>query len=213
MIKSRVVRIFAGWLLAFGLNVFQLAAAQVAVSITIAPPPLPVYEQPEIPAPGFIWTPGYWSYGPEGYFWVPGTWVEPPAFGLLWTPGYWGWSDGIFIWNAGYWAPQIGFYGAVNYGFGYPGHGYEGGYWRDNQFYYNRVVNNITNVRITNIYTKTVVNNVTVNHVSYSGGPGGIAARPTPRSSRSHARRTRPPRPCKRNTVTAPVHVTSCWRR
>jgi len=177
MFKGRQVRIFVGMLAVMG--VFRLAEAQVAVSITVAPPPLPVYEQPEIPAPGYIWTPGYWSYGPEGYFWVPGTWVEPPEVGLLWTPGYWGWSEGLFVWNAGYWGPQIGFYGGVNYGFGYPGRGYEGGYWRDNRFYYNRTVNNITNVQVTNVYTKTVVNNVTVNHVSYTGGPGGIAARPT----------------------------------
>ena len=33
------------------------------VSITIAPPVLPVYVQPAIPAPGYIWTPGYWAYG------------------------------------------------------------------------------------------------------------------------------------------------------
>src|SRR5208282_1920353 len=75
------------------------AQAQVAVgvevapgvSITIAPPFLPIYAQPEIPAPGYIWTPGYWAYGPDGYYWVPGTWILPPAIGLLWTPGYSGW--------------------------------------------------------------------------------------------------------------------------
>jgi hypothetical protein len=75
--------------------------AQVAVSITIAPPALPVYEQPPIPEAGWIWTPGYWAYGPDGYYWVPGTWVEPPAVGLLWTPGYWAWNNGVYAWNAG----------------------------------------------------------------------------------------------------------------
>ncbi len=159
---------------------FPLASrAQISVSITVAPPPLPVYEQPAIPEPGYIWTPGYWSYGPEGYFWVPGTWFQPPQYGLLWTPGYWAWADGVFVWNAGYWAPEVGFYGGVNYGFGYPGHGYEGGYWRDRNFYYNRTVNNISDVHVTNVYTKTVVNNVTVNRVSYVGGTGGLVARPT----------------------------------
>jgi hypothetical protein len=53
--------------------------AQFGVSITIAPPALPVYTQPMVPAAGYLWTPGYWSYGDEGYFWVPGTWVEPPT--------------------------------------------------------------------------------------------------------------------------------------
>jgi hypothetical protein len=159
---------------------FPLASqGQISVSVTVAPPPLPVYEQPAIPESGYIWTPGYWSYGPDGYFWVPGTWFQPPQYGLLWTPGYWAWSDGVFVWNAGYWAPEIGFYGGVNYGFGYPGHGYEGGYWRDRDFYYNRTVNNIADVHVTNVYSKTVVNNVTVNRVSYVGGTGGIVARPS----------------------------------
>ena len=62
------------------------AAAQL-VSITIAPPVLPVYVQPALPGPGYIWTPGYWAYGDDDYYWVPGTWVLPPTVGLLWTPG------------------------------------------------------------------------------------------------------------------------------
>jgi hypothetical protein len=181
----------------FGLAVVvapQMSIAQIEVSITIAPPPLPVYEQPAIPDDGYIWAPGYWSYGPDGYFWVPGTWVQPPEVGLLWTPGYWGWSDGVFAWNAGYWGPHIGFYGGVNYGFGYVGHGYEGGYWQGNQFFYNRNVNNVTNVtNIRNVYTKTVVNNVTVNNVSYNGGNGGVTARPTSEEQTAAHETHRPP--------------------
>jgi hypothetical protein len=38
------------------------ASAQL-VSITVAPPVLPVYEQPPIPDPGYMWTPGYWAWG------------------------------------------------------------------------------------------------------------------------------------------------------
>ena len=26
---------------------------------------LPVYEQPVIPGPGYIWTPGYWAWSPD----------------------------------------------------------------------------------------------------------------------------------------------------
>ena len=164
---------------AAALAVSPVGEAQVGISVEVAPPPLPVYEQPQIPAPGLMWSPGYWAYGPEGYFWVPGTWVEPPQPGLLWTPGYWGFSNGLFLWNAGYWGPVVGFYGGVNYGFGYPGRGYEGGYWRENQFYYNRSVTNITNVNVRNVYTRTVVNNGNVQRVSYVGGPGGLNAKPT----------------------------------
>lgn len=155
--------------------------AQVAVSITIGPPALPVYEQPFCPGPGYLWTPGYWAWGPDGYFWVPGTWVVAPV-GLLWTPGYWAWDDedGVFVWIPGYWGRTVGFYGGIFYGFGYGGVGYEGGYWNNEAFYYNRSVNNITNVtNITNFYNKTVVNNVIVNNVSYNGGAGGTTAQPT----------------------------------
>src|SRR5439155_15775648 len=93
--------------------------------------------QPECPAPGYLWTPGYWAYGPEGYYWVPGTWVEPPTVGVLWTPGYWGWRNGFYVWHGGYWGPHVGFYGGINYGYGYSGVGFEGGEWRGREFVYN----------------------------------------------------------------------------
>jgi len=153
--------------------------AGIFISVGIAPPPLPVYEQPVIPAAGYMWTPGYWAWGPGGYFWVPGTWVQPPQVGVLWTPGYWGWSGGAYAFNAGYWGPHVGFYGGVNYGFGFGGVGYEGGYWNHGQFAYNTSVNNVSNVHITNVYNKTVINNTTVNRTSFNGGTGGIQARPT----------------------------------
>jgi hypothetical protein len=187
---------FLGLGLAAGLlSAPATSSAQVAVSLTIAPPPLPVYEQPPLPTYGWIWTPGYWAWGPDGYFWVPGTWVEPPEEGLVWTPGYWGWSDGFFAWNAGYWGPVIGFYGGVNYGFGYPGHGYEGGYWRGRDFYYNASVTNVTSVHVTNVYNKVVENDVTINRVSYVGGPGGLAARPTAQEEQAARERHIAPTP------------------
>lgn len=163
----------------FAMPVTGRAAVDVMVSVTVAPPPLPVYAQPVIPASGYIWMPGYWAWGPQGYYWVPGTWVLPPARGLLWTPGYWGWNGAAFIWHAGYWGPRVGFYGGVDYGFGYTGDGYHGGYWRRDVFYYNTAVTNFRGVRITHVYRQTIVNNIYVRRVSYNGGRGGIAARPT----------------------------------
>ncbi|MGB7888025.1 MAG: hypothetical protein WBL55_16795, partial [Xanthobacteraceae bacterium] len=154
------------------------AAVNVA-NIATAPPELPVYEQPPIPAPGYIWAPGYWRFGSEGYFWVPGTWVLPPMVGTLWTPGYWGWREGVYVWNAGYWGLHVGFYGGINYGFGYGGVGYEGGRWNNGVFAYNRTINNFGGVRITNVYSQTVVVHNEV-RVSFNGGSGGISARPTP---------------------------------
>jgi WXXGXW repeat (2 copies) len=169
-------------LVSLGLFGVPLGSSQAQVICTgnASPPPeLPVYDQPPMPEPGYIWTPGYWGGGPLGYFWVPGTWVEPPAVGLLWTPGYWGFRDGIYVWNAGYWGPHVGFYGGVDYGFGYGGVGYLGGRWANGAFAYNRAVNNLGTVRVTNVYEeKIAINNVT--RVSFNGGPGGLAARPTP---------------------------------
>ena len=154
------------------------ASAQVLVSVSVAPPALPVYAQPVCPGPGYLWTPGYWAYTDDGgYYWVPGTWVEPPEVGFLWTPGYWGWNNNVYVWNAGYWGPEVGFYGGINYGFGYTGFGYAGGYWRDRQFYYNSRVNNVNVHIIHNVYQKNVVVHET--RVSYNGGHGGISARPT----------------------------------
>ena len=155
------------------------AQVDVIIRVDIEPPPLPDYDQPPIPEPGYLWVPGYWAWSDDdGYYWVPGTWVLPPEPELLWTPGYWGWDDGVYLFHPGYWGPTVGFYGGVVYGFGYTGYGYEGGYWRDRQFFYNRTVNNITNVRITNVYSKTVIVNKT--NVGYNGGAGGITAKPTP---------------------------------
>ena len=158
-----------------------LAQVSVGISVHVGPPALPVYEQPACPGDGFIWIPGYWYWGPDGYFWVPGTWVIAPRVGFLWTPGYWGWGGGVYIWHPGYWGPHIGFYGGINYGFGYTGVGYAGGYWRGGAFVYNRAVSNVNVTVVHNTYNQTVINNnVTVNRVSYSGGAGGVAARPTP---------------------------------
>jgi len=154
----------------------------IGISVGIPPPALPVYAQPVIPGPGYIWTPGYWAWDPDygDYYWVPGTWVMPPQIGLLWTPGWWGWSDGFYRWNPGYWGSQVGFYGGVDYGYGYFGNGYSGGEWRGRNFYYNRAVNNINVTNIRNVYVnRTVINNVHASRVSYNGGRGGISARPS----------------------------------
>jgi hypothetical protein len=155
------------------------AAVDIGVSVNIAPPELPVYEQPPVPGPDYLWAPGYWAWGDGDYYWVPGTWVQAPEPGYLWTPGYWGWADGVYLWHGGYWGPHVGFYGGVDYGYGYSGHGYEGGEWRGGRFFYNRSVNNIPGNAHFNVYNHTVVNNITVRRVSFNGGHGGIVAQET----------------------------------
>jgi hypothetical protein len=166
--------------------------AAVSFSVTVAPPALPVYVQPPVPGDGYIWTPGYWAWGDGAYFWVPGAWVLPPEPGLLWTPGYWGWEDARFVFHEGYWAPHVGFYGGINYGFGYGGVGFEGGYWRSGRFFYNRAITNVNEVNVRNVYTKTVIHNTT-NVVSFNGGNGGTTARPTAMELRAANERHVPP--------------------
>lgn len=147
------------------------------------PPPIPYYEPPPVPAPNYVWMPGYWAWGFAGYYWVPGTWVQAPQPGLYWTPGYWGWNNGSYAWHTGYWAAQIGFYGGVNYGGGYFGRGFAGGQWSHDSFRYNTAVVNVTNTTvIRNVYVdRTVIaqDTTTNNRVSFNGGPHGVNARPT----------------------------------
>lgn len=153
----------------------------VGISVRIGPPALPVYAQPICPGPGYLWTPGYWAWSDDdGYYWVPGTWVVAPV-GMLWTPGWWGWGDGVYLWHPGYWGPHVGFYGGINYGFGYTGAGFYGGEWRGGAFYYNRSVNNVSVTNVTNVYNRTVI--VNENHVAFNG-PGGVQARESAREQR-----------------------------
>jgi len=177
-----LLRSFAGKLLlgaAVAVAVPAASHAQIAINIRIGPPALPVYAQPVFPGDGYIWTPGYWAYGPEGYYWIPGTWVLVPTPGYLWTPAYWGWEGGFYRFHGGYWGPHIGFYGGINYGFGYFGSGFAGGEWRGGHLFYNTAVGNYGGAHITNVYVNsvTVVNNT---HVSFNGGAGGVQARPQP---------------------------------
>jgi len=167
-------------------------AEQPTQEATEPPPPLPVYMQPVCPGEGYIWTPGYWAWGPYGYYWVPGVWVEPPYVGALWTPGYWGFFGGRYLWYPGHWGFHIGWYGGIHYGFGYVGFGYVGGYWNSGHFFYNRVFNHIdvrvvhntysyhSNVHVNDMH---INNNVHVNNdsrSSFHGGPNGVQSHPQP---------------------------------
>jgi WXXGXW repeat (2 copies) len=172
------------------------AFSQVAVGVSVGfgPPAIPVYDQPVCPGDGYIWTPGYWAWDADfdDYYWIPGTWVEPPDVGLLWTPGYWAWNGDAFMFNDGYWGPEVGFYGGIDYGFGYFGGGFVGGRWDGGHFFYNRAVSHVDVTVIHNVYEERVTN-VTENRVSYNGGNGGVNARPTPQQeSAAHQRHVAP---------------------
>jgi hypothetical protein len=153
---------------------------QFILSVHFGPPVLPVYEPPPCPQPDLMWTPGYWAYSADqgDYYWVPGAWVPAPYPGALWTPHYWGWENGRYIFHEGYWGRHIGYYGGVNYGYGYGGIGFAGGEWRGGHFAYNTEVIHVNETIIHNTYRdRTIVERGIVanpNHVAYAGGPGGI---------------------------------------
>jgi hypothetical protein len=157
----------------------SMAFSQVSLSIGIAPPPLQVYTQPSCPGDGYIWTPGYWAYGDSGYYWVPGQWVQPPELGVYWTPPYWGWNGSSYAFNDGYWGPNVGYYGGINYGYGYGGQGYYGGRWQGSHFQYNATVNNIRTSNVHYTYAGRAATSQSASRVSYNGGSGGTRAQPT----------------------------------
>ncbi len=172
-------------LAAFLAPVAEPARAQVSVvsaptTAPIAPPPLPLYTRPPIPGPGYAWVPGYWAWDGQEYYWVPGYWMLPPATGLLWTPGYWSadTADNDYTFSDGYWAPTVGFYGGVDYGLDYPGDGFYGGYWQGDVFFYNIAVYVLIRAPIRTVYNRPPPHMPT-SRVSYNGGQGGLAARPT----------------------------------
>ena len=136
------------------------AQAQVAISIsaTIAPPLLPVYAQPAIPGPGYLWIPGYWAWNgsrilldarllvdaADGRFLLDAALLGLVERRLCLQRRLLG-SDGRVLWR-----DQLRFRVQRL--------GYQGGMWQGNTFVYNRTVNNFGNVNIANSYSRPVSN-------------------------------------------------------
>ena len=96
--------------------------------------------------------------------------------------------------------PHIGFYGGINYGFGYIGIGFVGGYWNHDRYFYNRAVTNVNVTHITNVYThNVVVNNIDNRRISYNGGPNGIRRMADPREAAARNEAHIPPTAAQRN--------------
>jgi len=82
--SMKITRVFKSMIVAMViagalLMVPTAAHAAVFVGVGFAPPAIPIYAQPIAPGYGYIWTPGYWAYGPDGYYWVDGAWIRPTS--------------------------------------------------------------------------------------------------------------------------------------
>lgn len=154
------------------------SSAYIGISVGFAPPVIPIYEQPYCPGPGYIWAPGYWAWNGFDYYWVPGYWAYPPRIGFYWTPGYWGYSGSRYVFYDGYWGPTVGYYGGINYGYGYFGRGYYGGEWAGSTFRYNTAVTRVDTTVIKNTYVNNNYVKTTTTRTSFNG-PGGVTATAT----------------------------------
>jgi WXXGXW repeat (2 copies) len=98
LLRSTAAAIFlsAAGISSYPLPGFAQFTVDVVIQSELPPPPLPIYDQPLIPGPDYIWTPGYWAWDGAGYYWVPGTWALAPQPELLWTPAYWAFQDSSF---------------------------------------------------------------------------------------------------------------------
>jgi Domain of unknown function (DUF4124)/WXXGXW repeat (2 copies) len=142
-----------------------------SVSSAATPPPLPQEDQTTLSEDGSLWTPGYWYWRDQAYVWIPGGWARPPRVGVLWTPGYWSKAGTVFVFHPGYWGSTVGFYGGVNYGYGYFGNGYTGGHWIGNSFAYNSAVNHVDAAVVHHTYAQSVPGHDPRRVVSYTASP------------------------------------------
>jgi hypothetical protein len=134
------------------------SSSSSVVKSDTTPPPPPEENQPTLVQDGYLWTPGYWYWRDRGYVWIPGVWARPPQVGFLWTPAYWGRAGAVFIFHPGHWGSTVGFYGGINYGFGYIGTGYNGGHWIGDSFAYNSAVNHVDPAVAHHTYSESVPN-------------------------------------------------------
>jgi hypothetical protein len=93
----------------------------------------------------------------------------------------------LYVFHPGYWGRHVGYYGGINYGFGYMGVGFVGGMWHGHDFRYNTAVMRVGDgprwgrdrvyVDRTIVERNTIVND---RHIAFNGGRDGIHYEPRP---------------------------------
>jgi WXXGXW repeat (2 copies) len=69
------------------------SSARVDFSVALTPPP----------APGSVWTPGYWSWNGVSYVWVPGRYVVATFPDAVWIGGRWVARGHAWTWVDEHW--------------------------------------------------------------------------------------------------------------
>jgi WXXGXW repeat (2 copies) len=82
------------------------SGANLSFSVGITPPAPIVETAPPPPAPGSVWTPGYWSWDGTRYVWVPGRYVVAPFPDAVWVGGRWVHRGPHWTWVDGHWHPR-----------------------------------------------------------------------------------------------------------
>ena len=72
------------------------------VVVSEAPPPPRTEIIVAAPGPGYVWTPGYWSWHGR-WIWVGGRYVLRPHPHAVWLPGHWAHRGRGHVWIEGRW--------------------------------------------------------------------------------------------------------------
>jgi len=101
MKRTRTLRTAFVALLVAGGAASLPAAAQINVTIDIAPPPLIIETRP-VTQPGYVYAPGHWAWTGSRFVWISGR-VIVQREGYLWVTDRWTPRDGKYYREVGRW--------------------------------------------------------------------------------------------------------------
>jgi hypothetical protein len=78
-------------------------ASHVAYAGYYGPPTPRVERYGYAPGPGYVWIPGYYTWGGSSYNWVAGRWAMPPRPHARWVPGHYERRGGHSEYREGHW--------------------------------------------------------------------------------------------------------------
>lgn len=80
-----------------------IGAARVGVYVATPPPAPRIERMSRRPGPGFVWTPGFYSWNGRRYVWVGGRWMRPPRGRTRFVTGAWVRSGRGWHYRPGFW--------------------------------------------------------------------------------------------------------------